>query len=145
MNFQLRLAHPSEASALADLRVAAMRPSLEAIGRFDAQRARERFLNGFIAEQTRVIMIEAGVAGLVVTSERDSQIELEHLYIQPRWQGRGLGSHVLQIIFSEADSAQKPIRVGALAKSPSNDFYQRHGFYLVEVAEWDNYYVRNPQ
>ncbi len=34
------------------------------------------------------------------------------------------------------------LRVGALEQSDSNRFYERHGFELVEVGEWDNYYVR---
>lgn len=49
------------------------------------------------------------------------------------------------MIFEEADAAMLPIRVGALRESDSNRFYARHGFELVEQAEWDNYYVRKPK
>jgi hypothetical protein len=40
------IAKPEEGNALAELRVEAMRESLERIGRFDPSRARERFLSG---------------------------------------------------------------------------------------------------
>ena len=45
-------------------------------------------------------------------------------------------------VFAEADAQGKSIRVGALRESESNHFYAKHGFKLVEQAEWDNYYVR---
>ena len=37
-----------DAEALVAIRIAAMRESLERLGRFDPQRARDRFLAGFI-------------------------------------------------------------------------------------------------
>lgn len=43
-----RRAVPGDAERLADLRVAAMRPSPEAFGRFDALRARDRVLHAWI-------------------------------------------------------------------------------------------------
>jgi hypothetical protein len=45
----------SDAEALAAIRVEAMRESLERIGRFDPQRARERFLSAFSPTHTRHI------------------------------------------------------------------------------------------
>ncbi|MEO1920178.1 MAG: hypothetical protein ABGW81_10840 [Paracoccaceae bacterium] len=41
-------ATPSDGEPLADILVAAMRPSLEAVGRFDPARARVGFSNGLI-------------------------------------------------------------------------------------------------
>ncbi|MBC3908772.1 hypothetical protein [Undibacterium umbellatum] len=41
-----------DATHLADIRVLAMRPSLERIGLFDAERARQRLLVNFAAEYT---------------------------------------------------------------------------------------------
>ena len=47
MNLAFRFAVQSDAEVLVDIRIAAMRKSLERIGRFDPQRARERFLASF--------------------------------------------------------------------------------------------------
>ena len=49
---------------------------------------------------------------------------------------------MLHRLFAEADVHGRAIRVGALRESDSNRFYTRHGFELVERAEWDNYYLR---
>lgn len=139
-----RAALEGEAAALADIRVAAMRPSLEAVGRFDPARARDRFLSTFRAEDTLVIQHDGQVAGVLVLREDDDQLLLDHLYISPPFQARGLGRVALQFVFERADARSKVVRVGALKGSRSNEFYVRHGFKVVEQGEWDNHYVRGP-
>nr|MDP9126475.1 GNAT family N-acetyltransferase [Pseudomonadota bacterium] len=45
-------------------------------------------------------------------------------------------------VFASADARRRALRVGALRESDANRFYARHGFELVEHAEWDNHYRR---
>jgi RimJ/RimL family protein N-acetyltransferase/N-acetylglutamate synthase-like GNAT family acetyltransferase len=141
-NVTFEAACAEDAEALAALRVVAMRESLERIGRFDPVRARERFLGGFAAEHTRHIVLAGERVGFVVVKPIEGALLLDHLYIAPAFQARGVGAAVLADVFAQADAQAKPLRVGALRDSDSNRFYQRHGFELVETAEWDNYYVR---
>jgi GNAT superfamily N-acetyltransferase len=131
-----------DSEELVQLRIAAMRESLERIGRFDAQRARERFLAGFVPGSTRHILAEGERVGFVAVKLTSDGLSLEHLYVRPEYQGRGIGSAVLAILFQEADSGTLPLRVGALRGSEANRFYVRHGFIYVEESEWDLYYVR---
>lgn len=141
MNYVTRLATNDDANTLAELRVIAMRPSLEAIGRFDATRARQRFLETFTATDTTIILSEEGsLLGFYVVRDEDTALKLDHLYVDPAQQGSGLGSRVVQNIQSLARQHQKPIRLGALRGSRSNQFYQRHGFQLVAEDIWDLYY-----
>ncbi len=133
----------SDAEALVQLRIAAMRESLERLGRFDPQRARDRFLSGFVPAHTRHIVVAGQiVVGFVAVKPGATELLLDHLYIHPTWQGKGIGAAVLRLVFCEADGRQRSIRVGALKESASNRFYERHGFTLVERGEYDNYYVR---
>ena len=140
----LREASQADAEALATLRVEAMRESLEHVGRFDPERARDRFLSGFLASHTRHVFDNGTQVGFVVVRPSGTDLLLDHLYIHPARQGRGIGSIVLQLVFEEADRTGKRLRVGALKESRSNNFYQRHGFEAAEQGEWDNYYVRHP-
>ena len=119
-----------------------MRESLERIGRFDPQRARQRFLAGFVPNFTRHILADGERVGFVAVKPTSDELNLEHLYVRPEYQGRGIGSAVLAILFEEADSRALPLRVSALRDSDSNRFYLRHGFIYVEETEWDIYYVR---
>ncbi len=129
---------------LVALRIEAMRESLERIGRFDPVRARERFASGFTPEHTRHIELQGERVGFVAVKTTADALVLDHLYLRPAYQGRGLGAEILQRVFAQADAAGQPVRVGALRGSNANRFYQRHGFGLVEESEWDLYYVRNP-
>lgn len=138
----LRPVDASDGPALAELRVAAMRESLEAVGRFDAERARLRFLDAFVPAFTREIVQDDARVGFVVVRPAGDGLLLDHLYVLPGTQGRGIGAEVLRRVFADADAAGKALRVGALKHSRSNAFYARHGFRLVETAEWDNYYER---
>ena len=137
---------PTDAEALADLRVDAMRESLQAVGRFDAQRARARLLDAFDAACTRAIVVDGERIGFVVVRRLDDppHLLLDHLYVLPSHQGRGLGAAVLADVFAQADAERLPVRVGALRGSRSNRFYERHGFVRVASAEWDHFYERPP-
>ena len=128
--------------ALVSLRLAAMRDSLERIGRFDPVRATERFRAGFSLAHTRHIEVNHQRVGFVVVKPQVESVLLDHLYIHPDQQGKGLGTAVIMHILSEADALALPTRVGALRDSDSNRFYMRHGFQLLEQGEFDNYYIR---
>lgn len=134
----------ADGAALADLRVEAMRPSLERIGRFDADRARARFLRSFSPEYTRAIVVGGLRVGFFVLRPVSEGLLLDHLYIRPAHQSRGIGAAVLRTVFAEADALGAEVRVGALKDSDSNRFYVRHGFVLESHADFDNYYLRRP-
>jgi GNAT superfamily N-acetyltransferase len=133
----------ADVDELAAIRIEAMRESLERVGRFDALRARERFLSTFEPLHTRYILLNDQVAGFAVIKTEADYLILDHLYIRPIFQRQGIGAAVLQELFARAVSENKPVRVGAFKGSESNQFYSRHGFKLVESTEFDNYYVWN--
>lgn len=134
-----------DAETLVQMRIAAMRESLERVGRFDPQRARARFLSSFDPACCRFIVANGVTAGFLLVRPADEYLMLEHLYILPAHQGRGIGSAVLASISADADSRALPVKVGALRGSDSNRFYLQHGFVKVAEAEWDIYYVRAPR
>lgn len=138
----LQPARAGDAEALAALRVLAMRDSLERVGRFDPERARQRLLSTFDAACTWHIADAAQRVGFVVLRTLDDALLLDHLYVLPAHQGRGLGGAVVHWVLAQADAKRLPVRLGALRESDANRFYQRHGFALVEQTAWDNHYQR---
>ena len=133
--------HPDDAEQLVALRIAAMRDSLIRIGRFDPQRARERFLSGFVPAQTRHIAVAGRRIGFVVVKPEPNALLLDHLYLHPDSQGQGIGAIVLARVIAEARAQGLPLKVGALRDSDANRFYLRHGFRLVGQEAFDNYYL----
>lgn len=137
---QYHPAQQGDAPRLAELRVAAMRPSLEAIGRFDAHRARQRFLDGFDPSETFLIMQDDNLAGFFVLRLRCDHLRLEHLHIDRTYQGLGLGRAVIRQAQSQATDAGLPLRVTALRDSPANAFYLSCGFAVTLQETFDIHY-----
>ena len=129
--------------ALLSLRLAAMRESLERVGRFDPQRARERLSRGYLPAYTRHILRQGELVGFVVVVPREHDWLIDHLYIHPSAQGEGIGSWVLDQVLAEADAGRHVLSVTALKHSAANRFYLRHGFVLQAEGEWDLYYLRS--
>ena len=129
--------------ALLALRIATMRASLERLGRFDPQRAAQRFRTTFRPADTRRIVVDGAPAGCVACwPEPVAALRIEHFYLAPDFQGRGLGSAVLQRLLNEAPPNVRLFRIGALRDSDANRFYRRHGFVPVSETEWDIAYER---
>lgn len=123
----------SQAEDLASLRARAMRPSLEAVGRYDPDRARARVLSEFDPTATWTIRVDDTDVGFFVLRDKVDHLYLDHLYVDTPFQGQGIGravvSHVQELGLYQA----KPVRLIALIKSPANAFYLACGF--REIAQ----------
>ncbi len=144
MKLSILQACDEDKAELAELRVLAMRESLEAIGRFDPERARIRFLASFNATNTFKVILEGELVGFYVLIDKGDHFYLDHFYIAVKHHGRGIGSQLLRSLLDQADKNRKALKLGALKKSRSNDFYQRHGFVFTHEESFDNFYQYNP-
>ncbi len=135
--FQAQL---SDLEALVALRIKAMQPSLEAVGRFDPARARERFVNSFSAANTFKVLIDQQLVGFYVVIEKTDHLGLDHLYIDPQLQGNSIGKRIIETLKQQATSKAVPLRLGALQESRANAFYLQQGFVQIDRQEWDNIY-----
>lgn len=134
----------SDAETLVRIRISAMQESLERVGRFDPQRARDRFLSSFEPSQCTFIIVDGQQVGFVSITLAPDHIALDHLYITPGNQRKGIGALVLASIFRQADEKSLPLTVGALRDSDSIRFYMRHGFTKTGESDWDIYFIRIP-
>lgn len=168
--FTLQPTSVDDFEALLALRLRAMRESLQRLGRYDEQRARERLAKGFDPGATQHIVVDGQRVGFVVLKTLRHALRLDHLYIDPPFQGRGIGHAVLTAICADADARQLPIELVVLKYAPSRSqataaprggagrpaqpdlpagrdagrFYQRHGFAEVGEGEWDLDFLRQP-
>lgn len=142
---QIRSAAAEDAEVLAEIRVKAMRPSLEAVGRFDPVRARDRFLNSFRPADTKLIHINEEIVGFFVVRTYFDHLYLDHLYVSSAYQGRGIGRQIVDDLKTEARQAGLPIRLMALNGSPANDFYISCGFGFVSNDALDTVYEWLPE
>jgi len=142
--FELQPASAGDFEALLALRLRAMRRSLERLGRYDEQRARERLAASFEPGHTQHIVVDGRRVGFVSLKTLSHSMRLNHLYIDPAEQAHGHGHEVLAWVCAEADRAQLPVELCALKGSDAVRFYLRHGFALTGEGEWDYDFVRMP-
>jgi GNAT superfamily N-acetyltransferase len=126
--------------AMLALRVAALRESLERLGRFDPAVARARLRSQFRPEWMQHLVLDGERVGFFSVEPGAGELRLHHLYLLPGAQGQGIGAWVLD----QVKSRGLPITLAALQGSRANNFYVRHGFKVVEVQAFDTEYRWEP-
>jgi GNAT superfamily N-acetyltransferase len=138
---QFAAVRPSDFDAMLAVRIEALRESLERLGRFDPQRARERLAAGFAPQHMQHIEVDGQRVGfMTLRPDQDAvtpTMKLDHLYVRPGAQGQGIGAWALECAKAQAVAAQCDIALSALKLSAANRFYLRHGFVAVGETEFD--------
>ena len=142
LTWTLRPATPDDVEPVAELRAVVMRPDLERLGRFDEHRVRQRFRDAFVAEQLSVIVVEGRFAGCVALRPAEDGHWLEHFFVDPGLQGRGLGSAVLRTLLARTDADGGTVRLNVLQGSQARRLYERHGFTTESEDPVDVFMVR---
>ncbi|MGW7685024.1 N-acetyltransferase family protein [Kribbella sp. NPDC054772] len=139
MNWTLRPATTADLEDLVELRAVVMRPDLERLGRYDAVRVRQRLRDAFVPENTRIIEVDGELAGSITLRPAADRQWLEHFYLAPHHQGRGLGTAVLASVLERADMT---VALNVLQGSPARKLYDRHGFVVESEDPVDVFMVR---
>ena len=136
---------PDDLDRLVELRVRAMRPALERIGRFDPDRARRRLTEQYRPQFTRLIWAGEAFAGCVAFAPHGpGRRMLEHFYLEPAMSGRGIGSAVMAALMVEADAEGATVVLTVVRESDANRLYPRFGFLETGRDEVDIFYERRP-
>ena len=144
MRWELRAAEPADVEAIVELRAVVMRPDLERLGRYDEHRVRQRLRDAYAPQHTSVIVVDGAFAGSIAVRPAEDGRWLEHFYLTPELQGRGLGSAVLQTLLQDSDADGVRVRLNVLQGSPAQRLYERHGFAVASQDSVDVFMVRQP-
>jgi GNAT superfamily N-acetyltransferase len=140
--WSLREATSRDAQWIAELRAEVLRPDLERLGRFDPVRVRHRFLAAFEPASTRVVLVDGLAAGSIRVRAAEGSLWIEHFYLRPELQGRGVGSAVLRSQLASGP-ADRPFRLNVLQGSRARTLYERHGFVVEREDAIDVFMVRH--
>lgn len=127
---------------LLDLSIRVMRPHLERIGRYNPARRRARMEATFAGGGMRVIEQEGRILGCIGLEPGAAVVELHCLYLEPHWQGQGLGGAILAQAL--ALHPGRTFRIEVLKQSPARRFWERQGFVLVGEQSFDWVMERPP-
>jgi GNAT superfamily N-acetyltransferase len=132
---ELRTSVLDDLEWLVELRAVVLRDDLTRLGRYDADRVRQRLRAGFDPGFTRIIVDRGSAVGSVAVRPDGPVSWLEHFYIDPRVQGRGIGTAVLRTVIHEDPS--RTLRLNVLRGSPAQRLYERHGFQVDDQDDVD--------
>jgi GNAT superfamily N-acetyltransferase len=140
-HWALRLATNADAHWIAELRAVVLRPDLERLGRFDPVRVRQRLLSAFDPAATQVVLVDGRETGCIAVRPEADALWVEHFYLAPDVQGRGVGSAVLQRQLAD-HGRERTFRLNVLQGSPARALYERHGFIVDHQDPVDVFMVR---
>jgi GNAT superfamily N-acetyltransferase len=143
-DWEIRQASATDVEAVAELRAVVLRADLERLGRYDEHRVRQRLRDGFTPAHTWVIEAAGALAGCVALRPAQDAHWLEHFYLDPGLQGRGVGSAVLRMLMERCDRDRARIRLNVLQGSQARRLYERHGFTVESEDPVDVFMVREP-
>lgn len=143
VSWVLRAASVDDAGWLAELRAVVMHDDLERLGRWGPVRVRQRFLDGFRPQNSVVIVVDGVAAGMIAVRPEAREKWIEHFYLAPETQGRGIGGAVFGQILEQHDD-ERPFRLNVLRGSAARRLYERHGFALESEDAVDLFLVRAP-
>ncbi|MEU1192989.1 GNAT family N-acetyltransferase [Streptomyces sp. NPDC005859] len=144
-DWMIRAATEDDVEAVAEVRAVAMRADLERLGRYDEHRVRQRLRDAFVPEHTWIVELDGVLAGCVALRPAHDAHWLEHFYLAPYAQGRGIGTAVLREVVETADRSALRLRLDVLRGSPARRLYERHGFTLEHEDAVDVFMVREPR
>jgi GNAT superfamily N-acetyltransferase len=136
-SFSFQPVQAEDFEAMFELRMTALRDSLERLGRFDLQRGRERFQAAFAPEFMQHLCRGVERVGFLTLKPDGANLRLEQLYIMPAQQGQRVGAWALSWVKDRARAAGQDVTLSALKLSDANRFYLRHGFKQVSESEFD--------
>lgn len=138
----IRPARPQDVEPIAELRAVVLREDLERLGRYDGHRVRQRLRDGFSPEHSTIVLAGGEMAGCFTLRPEQDGLWLEHFYLDPRHQGRGLGTAVLRTVLARADAGDTDVRLNVLQGSAARRLYERHGFTVDSEDAVDVFMVR---
>lgn len=141
MKLAYRPAVPEDFDFLFMLHEAAMRPYVEdAFGPWQAEWQRAYFRARFNPAEVRLIQLEGQDVGVLHVQERTEEIFLVSLEILPEYQGRGIGTTVMQELIESARQQGRPLALRVLKGNlRARYLYQRLGFGVT--GENDSHYI----
>ncbi len=111
---------------------AAFREYVEQIWGWDDTYQRDLHDRRFASQDIRIIQFRGTDVGFLSTSNTSDTLNVDQIYLLPKYQGRGIGAACMKRIIDDADREQKPVTLQVLKINPrATAFYQRLGFTIV--------------
>lgn len=107
-------------------------PLASSTGDWNEARLTERFVRDFKLEDAKVICLDGADVGWLQISETEEGIYLHQIHIEPNWQNRGVGAHLIEELQERGRHTGRPVLLNVLRGSRACTLYRRLGFRVVD-------------
>lgn len=90
-----------------------------------------------------IILDQGQACGCIAVTWHPEYMFVEKLYIDPAFQGRGIGALALKIKTDFAAAKGLPTKLSVLTTNPADRFYQREGFTLESETSERRLFVKS--
>jgi ribosomal protein S18 acetylase RimI-like enzyme len=130
-DFAVRRAVDSDAASVAEVWLRSFTAALPSVRRAHTDHEVRSWFRDVVVpgQETWVATVEGSVVGMMVVDGES----LDQLYLDPAWQGHGIGGRLVRLA--------KQLRPAGLAlwtfqvNEPARRFYERHGFAVAEYTD----------
>ncbi len=133
---RLRTARADDLEFLFELLKRALGAYVEAtFGAWKEEEQRERFFATTDPETHQVVELAGRPIGCLKVTRKVEEIRLQRVFLLPEFQGRGIGTHLVEALLAEAREAGLPLRLRVFRVNPAQELYRRLGFEVVGETE----------
>jgi ribosomal protein S18 acetylase RimI-like enzyme len=134
-NITLRPATRDDYDFLWALLVDTLRPYVEATWGWDEAYQRVRFRDHFDPARQHIVLVDRVAVGVFCVEWREDCIFLSNIGIRPAYQGRGIGTRLIQDLLDEGQARGAPVELQVLKVNPARGLYERLGFVVSDESE----------
>jgi GNAT superfamily N-acetyltransferase len=133
--FSLRQANADDATLFYDVIDQTMRDFVVITwGAWNEERVQRESYEDSCSPNAQVIQVKDASVGVFVVERCPTHIQLEQIYLLPKYQRMGIGRALLNRLIVEALQSNIPIRLRVMAVNPAKSFYEQHGFVITEAT-----------
>ena len=97
-------------------------------GPWDEKAQDEFFAEDWSEAAFEIILCDGVPCGYLCVEDREGDIHVRELVIDPEFQGKGIGTYILREVMGRARVRQVPVRLGTFHENRAAELYRRLGF-----------------
>ncbi len=134
--YQLRPVTDADYEFLYALNSTTMRPYVEPIWGWDEDLQRTAFDRRWNPDNQQMIVVDGRDVGRITLNETDDLIYIAQINLLPDFQGKGIGSEVIEAVKADAAHSGRYVELRVLRTNPdARRLYERLGFRVFEETD----------